>query len=89
MIHVLRLPTRVVIGSNLALASLSSLAGFVGKAATGQVPWVLAAAVASGAASGAWLGGGWSRRIEARDLRRMLAVVLLLSAVRIAWDAAR
>jgi len=38
MLYVLRLPTRVVIGSNLALVFLASLAGFVGKAATGRCP---------------------------------------------------
>ena len=38
LIHILRLPTRVVIGSNLAIVFLASLAGFGGKAATGAGP---------------------------------------------------
>jgi hypothetical protein len=35
-----QIPTRIAIGSNLAIVLLSSTAGFIGKAATGQIEWL-------------------------------------------------
>ncbi|MGA6993644.1 MAG: sulfite exporter TauE/SafE family protein [Candidatus Deferrimicrobiaceae bacterium] len=81
MLHVLRLPTRVVIGSNLALVFLASLAGFVGKAATGQVPLAPAVLIVLAAVPGAQIGGVLSHRASPRWLRTTLAVVIALAAV--------
>lgn len=80
MLHVLRLPTRVVIGSNLALVFLASLAGFAGKAATGQVPPLPAALLVLAAVPGAQIGGVLSHRTSPRWLRKTLAVVIALAA---------
>ena len=87
MLHTLRLPTRVVIGSNLALVLFSSLAGFAGKAATGQVPFYLAVFLVAGALPGAQLGSVLSRRTPPRWLRLALAVVIGVAALGIAADA--
>lgn len=80
MLHALRLPTRVVIGSNLALVFLASLAGFVGKAATGQVPTLPAVLLVLAAVPGAQIGGILSHRTSPRWLRTTLAVVIALAA---------
>lgn len=86
MLHVLRLPTRVVIGSNLALVFLASLAGFVGKATTGQVPPLPAVLLVLAAVPGAQVGGILSRRTSPRWLRTMLAVVIALAAAGMVAD---
>lgn len=80
MLHVLRLPTRVVIGSNLALVFLSSLAGFVGKATTGQVPLLPAVLLALAVVPGAQIGSILSHRASPRWLRTTLAVVIAVAA---------
>ncbi len=81
MLHVLRLPTRVVIGSNLALVFLASLAGFIGKAATGQVPFLPAVLLVLAAIPGAQIGSVLSHRTSPRWLRTTLAVVIAFAAV--------
>lgn len=80
LLHVLRLPTRVVIGSNLALVFLASLAGLVGKAATGQVPFLPAVLLVLAAVPGAQIGSIVSHRTSPRWLRSTLAVVIALAA---------
>lgn len=87
MLCLLSLPTRVVIGSNLALVFFSSLAGFAGKLATGQIPLVPAWLVAAGAIPGAQWGGALSHRTPPGWLRFALAVVIALAALWIGADA--
>jgi uncharacterized membrane protein YfcA len=86
MLYALGLPTRVVIGSNLAIVFLSSLAGFVGKGVTGQIPLIPAAFLVAGALPGAQVGSVLSQRTSARWLRTALALVIGLAALRIATD---
>jgi uncharacterized membrane protein YfcA len=86
MLHALRLPTRVVIGSNLALVFLASLAGFVGKAATGQVPLLPAVLLVLAAVPGAQLGSVLSHRTSPRWLRTTLAIVIAVAAAGMITD---
>lgn len=86
MLYVLRLPTRIVIGSNLALVTLSSLAGFSGKLATGQIPLVLATILVVGTLPGAQIGSVLSQRTRPKWLRTALAVVIGAAAITIVVD---
>ena len=86
MLHLLKLPTRIVIGSNLALVVFSSAAGFAGKMATGQIPVLLGAVLLVGALPGAQVGSVLSQRTSPRRLRIALAVVVALSALGMATD---
>jgi uncharacterized membrane protein YfcA len=86
MLHVLRVPTRVAIGSNLALVLLSSAAGLAGKLATAQVPFVAAGMLALGTVPGAQAGCALSQRMPTRRLRSALGVVVGLSALVLAAD---
>jgi uncharacterized membrane protein YfcA len=79
----LRVPFRLAIGTNLVLAGLSSFAGFVGKAITGQVPFLVATVVVLGALPGAQAGEWVCRRVNTQALRVVYAVVVGLVAVRI------
>jgi len=87
MLHVLKLPTRVVIGTSLILVLLSSLAGFVGKFATGQVPVVLAVCLVLGAVPGALIGSSVGLKTRPDRLRLLLAGVVALGASGIGIDA--
>ena len=87
MLRALRLPTRVVIGSSLAIVFLSSLAGFCGKLVAGQVPMTPAVTIAIAAAVGAQLGGVLSHRTPPRWLRLALAAVVAAAAVVVTIDA--
>jgi len=87
MLHVLRLPTRVVIGSNLALVFLSSLAGLAGKSATGQVPALLSMALLLGAIPAAQIGSVLSHATPARSLRIALGIVVSIGAIVMVADA--
>jgi len=83
LIHVLNVPTRISIGSNLVIAVVSTSSGFFGKLITGQIPFLMAVAVVLGAAVGA-LGGERSHsRVSPRVLRYVYAGVIGVVAVRI------
>ncbi|MFQ5808618.1 MAG: sulfite exporter TauE/SafE family protein [Armatimonadota bacterium] len=89
MLYVLRLPTRVVIGSNLGVVFFASLAGFIGKAATGQVLPLLAVALVVGAIPGSQLGSYVSKRTKPEKLRFALAVLIALAALKMCAEAVR
>jgi uncharacterized membrane protein YfcA len=86
LIVMVGVPIRVAIGSSLAITAMSAAAGFVGKAATGQIPWGAALLVAVGALPGAQLGALVSRRLSGARLRGVLFVIVLLTAIRVWWD---
>jgi len=76
LIYLLKVPTRVAIGSNLVIAVLSSLSGFLGKILTGQIAFFMTLTVVIGAGLGA-LGGEWSHsRVSPRVLRYVYATVV-------------
>lgn len=87
MLHVLKLPLRVAIGSNLAIVFMASLAGFLGKLATDQIPLVAAVFLVAGSVPGAWLGSTLSRRTSLAHLRGVLAIVIGAAAIKLGADA--
>ncbi|RPH83619.1 MAG: sulfite exporter TauE/SafE family protein [Candidatus Rokuibacteriota bacterium] len=89
LIVVVGVPIRVTIGSSLAITAMSAIAGFAGKAATGQIPWGPALLVALAALPGAQLGALLSRRLSGARLRHVLFLVVLLTALRVWWDLLR
>jgi len=89
LLVVVGVPIRVTIGSSLAITAMSAVAGFAGKAATGQIPWGPALLVALAALPGAQLGALLSRRLSGARLRHVLLLVVLLTALRVWWDLLR
>jgi uncharacterized protein len=77
---------RLSIGTSLAMAGAGALLGFMGKLATGQVPFVAAAAVVAGSLPGAGLGARLSRRAPVDLLRVVLGIVIALAALRVWID---
>ena len=88
LLHVLRIPMRYVIGSTVGIVAISSGAGLLGKALTGQVDWLLAAALVVGALPGGRVGAVVSRRTTPYRLGVVLGLVILAVAVRMWFDIA-
>ena len=83
MTSYVKIPTRIAIGSNLAIVLFSSIAGFIGKAATGQIEWLLTIPLAISAIPAASLGGFMSKKVHTKRLRQILAVLIAIAATRI------
>lgn len=87
LIYVLRVPVRVAIGSSLGIGMFSAFAALIGKAATAQVDPPLALIVLGAAIVSSPIGAAVSMRTRPALLLRLLAVVVFLSGVRMAWQA--
>ncbi len=83
MTSFVRIPTRIAIGSNLAIVLLSSMAGFIGKATTGQIEWLMAVPIVLTVVPAARVGSLVSRRVPVLGLRRALAILIAFAAIRI------
>lgn len=87
MISFVHIPTRIAIGSNLAIVLLSTTAGFLGKAATGQIEWLLTIPIILTVVPAAHLGGILSHRVDVVKLRMILGIVIAVASVRILFSA--
>lgn len=87
LIYALRIPVRVAIGSSLGIGMFSAFAALLGKAATAQVDPLLAAIVLGAAVVSSPIGAAVSVRTRPGLLMRLLAVVVFLSGIRMAWQA--
>jgi uncharacterized membrane protein YfcA len=76
-------PTRIAIGSNLAIVLPTSLAGFLGNAVSGQIEWLLTVPILFATTPATLLGSMASRPFSFVYLKRVLAVLIAIVAVRI------
>jgi len=83
MTSFVQIPTRIAIGSNLAIVLLSSIAGFIGKATTGQVNWLMTVPIVLTVIPAARLGSLVSRKTPVSRLRQALAILIAAAAIRI------
>jgi len=83
LIYVLKMPTRIAIGSSLIIALMNTSSGFVAKLVTGQIPAAAAMIVVIGAAFGAFAGEQLHRRLSIQILRIVYATMVALIALRI------
>ncbi|MBM4296133.1 MAG: sulfite exporter TauE/SafE family protein, partial [Deltaproteobacteria bacterium] len=82
-VYVLKIPTRITIGSSLIMHVLNGFAGFAGKLITGQIPFLLTSAVVVGATIGALAGEKSHSRASPQTLRYAYFIVIGLVAVRV------
>ena len=75
MMVILKIPTRVTIGSSLGIVLLSSFAATVGKILVDQVVLLPALAAVAGALPGVALGSRLSGKLKTRTLRWILATL--------------
>lgn len=83
MIYFVRIPTRISIGSNLAIVLLSTTAGFIGKAITGQIAWLLTLPIAVSVIPATYAGSMLSKNVPVRRIRIILAFVIAIAGGRI------
>ena len=83
MIYFVGIPTRIAIGSNLAIIILSTAAGFLGKMITGQIAWYLTAPLVFSVIPGVLLGSHLGHRVPILILRRLLALLIAIAACRL------
>jgi uncharacterized protein len=87
LVYLLRVPPRIAIGSSLGIGLFAAVAGLIGKAATAQIDPPLAAVVFVSALVASPIGAAVSVRTQPRALLAMLAVIVMLAAIRIAFTA--
>ena len=87
LVYLLRVPTRIAIGSSLGIGLFAAVAALIGKAATAQIDPPLAALVFASALVASPIGAAVSVRTQPRALLAILAAIVALAAVRIAFTA--
>lgn len=87
MTSFVRIPTRIAIGSNLAIVLLSTIAGFLGKALTGQIEWLLSIPIVITVIPATQIGGVLSHKVPVVKLRKILGILITVAAVRILISA--
>lgn len=83
MTSYVQIPTRIAIGSNLAIITLASAAGFLGKALSGQIEWLFTIPILVATIPATYIGSLVSKRVSFIYLKRILAVLIAIAAVRI------
>jgi uncharacterized protein len=83
LIYVLKMPTRMSIGSSLLIYVANGIFGFLGKLFTGQIPLLMSIAIIAGASLGALAGEQCNRLVSYRILRYAYAAIVAIVAVRI------
>jgi uncharacterized membrane protein YfcA len=87
LVYLLRVPPRIAIGTSLGIGLFAAVAALIGKAATAQIDPPLAAIVFVAALVASPVGAAVSVRAQPRALLAILAVIVMLAAIRIAFTA--
>jgi uncharacterized membrane protein YfcA len=88
MISILKLPSRIAIGTNLASSSVMGTVGVIGHLMNGNIDYVVLSAMGPPAMLGAFMGAKYTNRINESNLKFIIAVVLSLVAVTMLWRVA-
>lgn len=85
-VYILNIPLRVTIGSTLGIVLLTSLMSMIGKVASGQMVWLLGAALVLGSVPAAQLGSQVSHRAPVQVLHWMMTCIVALSSLKLWTD---
>lgn len=86
MISVLRIPTRIAVGTSLLMILPTTVAGSLGKIATGQFDLLIALWIIAGSMVGAQFGGRANSRLSPRVIRATLVLLLIGIMIRTGID---
>lgn len=86
MLYLLHIPTRIAIGTGLVVGIASSSAVLLGRASTAQIPMLMSTIVVVGVIAGAQLGSIYSQRVPRAMLRRILSILITLTAVKMWYE---
>lgn len=87
LVYLLRIPVRIAIGTSLGVGMFFAVAALIGKAATAQIDPLLGAIVLGVALVASPIGAAVSQRTKPRVLMVLLASVVALAGLRMAWQA--
>ena len=79
MITILKMESRVAVGTNLAAASVMGIAGLIGHIINNNIDYLVLAVMGSGAMLGGYLGARYTNRFSEIDLKRLIAIVHIAS----------
>jgi uncharacterized membrane protein YfcA len=86
MIYLLHIPTRIAIGTALAVGIASSIAVLLGRVGTNQIPYLMSAVLVAGVLIGAQFGSVVSQRTPRQALRRVLAILITITAIKMWYE---
>jgi uncharacterized membrane protein YfcA len=81
MISVLKMDPKVAVGTNLAAASVMGAAGLAGHLLNNDVDFMVLAAMGPAAMVGGYIGARYTNRFNARTLKMLIGIVLVLVAI--------
>lgn len=85
MITVLNIPTRITIGTSLAITFISSIGATAGKIMAGHIPFLASLIVVVASLIAAPLGALVSKRVNTKVLRMILLVMIIGTTIKI-WS---
>jgi uncharacterized membrane protein YfcA len=85
MISILKLPSRIAIGTNLASSSVMGTVGVIGHLMNGNIDYIVLYAMGPPAMLGAFMGAKYTNRISESNLKFIIAVALSLVAATMLW----
>jgi uncharacterized membrane protein YfcA len=83
MLYLLHIPTRIAIGTALAVGVASSIAVLLGRFGTNQIPFAMSAFLVAGVLIGAQLGSHLSQHTPRKVLRGVLSALIAVTAAKI------
>jgi uncharacterized membrane protein YfcA len=86
MTSYVQIPTRIAIGSNLAIVTMATSAAFLGKAVSLQIEWLYAIPILVSTVPATYMGSLVSKRVSFVYLKYILAVLIGIAAMRIWWS---
>jgi uncharacterized membrane protein YfcA len=85
MISVLKMETKVAVGTNLAASSLTGAAGLVGHLVNGNVNFLVMGTMGPAAMLGGYLGAKYTSRFSEGSLKLIIGIVLIVVTGIIIW----
>jgi len=86
MMFLLHIPTRIAIGTALAIGIASSIAVLIGRMGTNQIPYAMSAVLVVGVLLGAQVGSILSQKTPRLILRRILALLITVAALKMWFE---
>lgn len=86
MIAILKIPTRIALGSNLGIVLIGSIAGILGKWSGGMIEPMYALVLIAGVIPGAQLGGYLSQHIKQASLKKTLFAIIFITSINMWWS---
>lgn len=83
MISILKLPTRIAIGTNLASSAFMGIVGVIGHLINNNIDFVILTLMGPTAMLGAFLGSKFTNKINESKMKFVLSIVLIVIAVAI------